>query len=1212
MLPVKRIIMRSHLALFLGVLLCLGAFNEAQAQYSNGPVTLSSANTTGNYTSSVSITLAPGFTSSVPFSAGIQTIPNPSLNQNFVITYTPRVPNIITSVGLNAVIYDKTQVQTDIQYFDGLGRPMQSVQVKGSPLGNDLVQPVVYDQLGREISKYLPYAVQNTVGDGSYKNTAVSDQLNFYNPAGSSGTQQGNGVARIPSPYAGINYEPSPLNRVIEQGAPGDSWQLNAGGHTVKTAYGTNIASDIINWTVNTGGATGTTYYGANTLYATTTTDEQGNNSIAYKDMQGRIICKRVQNGSTYLSTYYIYDDFNNLSYVIPPIPAGTTYPTSFAETDPVYLNFIYGYHYDERHRLVEKKIPGKDWEFYVYNAIDKIVATQDGVQRNKPTQEWTFTKYDQLGRVILTGVFQYSASTPGTSYRLALQSTVSGQAYLWETITGTGNGYTANAWPASWSGSTLTVNYYDNYSIPSLPSAFGAPSGYNPSTRSLPTASLTNVLGSTDMLWNVNYYDALGRDMKTYRQHYFGGVLSANNYDVILPSYNFTNAVTNSTRQHFINHVVNNVGSLLLNATIANTYLYDHEGRKTQTQEQMNGGNNIILSQLVYNEAGQSYKKQLHSEDNGTNFIETVAYSYNPRGWLTETSSPNFDEKLYYDSPSGSIAGLTGLYNGNILEAWYNSPSATNKGFAYVYDSMNRLTSSQYYVGGTHTGDLDENVSYDYLGNILQLIRGNYGNQSFTYSGTFAYTSYTGNRVNTILNNGNAYRTYSYDQNGNALTAGTFGYDYNMLDLPNDVKLNGGVFNTYTYDAAGKKLRKVSTASGYSTDYIDGIQYKNGVIDFIATEEGRFENSGSPVYQYDLKDHLGNVRVMIQKNTISSATAIQENEYYAFGLNVPRYDNTTQNKYLYNGKELQDENALNQYDYGARFYDPVIARWNTLDPLAETSRRWSPYNYVMNNPVRLIDPDGMYSGDPNNGNSNDGYNDWIANTDQQYEQTKKDVAETTSKKNGPTALEAAELSDAVYNSNYNDVAGYKRVDNMVSDIVYDDPNSGFKSGLYSKEVDGNTIYVYATAGSRDRKSWDNNVEQEFGASRQYDISAKNARALDNRFGDALSFTGHSLGGGLAALNAMVTGRSAITFNAAALSDATLKRYNAYGKTTSNITAHSIIGDPLTFVQAISHLIYNTNEAQGNHVYHKSPERYLNLKRYHDMDNFIKIFKHGK
>jgi RHS repeat-associated protein len=152
------------------------------------------------------------------------------------------------------------------------------------------------------------------------------------------------------------------------------------------------------------------------------------------------------------------------------------------------------------------------------------------------------------------------------------------------------------------------------------------------------------------------------------------------------------------------------------------------------------------------------------------------------------------------------------------------------------------------------------------------------------------------------------------------------------------------------------------------STDYVGDIAYTDGAFDYLITGEGRVTKASDTshfVYEYHLKDHLGNTRVAFEATSANTLKVVQKADYYPFGLQFKSgASGSGNNKYLYNGKELQDDVlgciSLGWYDYGARFYDPQIGRWTTPDPLAEINRKWSPYAYCDDNPIRFIDPDGM------------------------------------------------------------------------------------------------------------------------------------------------------------------------------------------------------------------------------------------------------------
>jgi len=384
---------------------------------------------------------------------------------------------------------------------------------------------------------------------------------------------------------------------------------------------------------------------------------------------------------------------------------------------------------------------------------------------------------------------------------------------------------------------------------------------------------------------------------------------------------------------------------------------------QKTGNTSATTANSSVLLSRLVYNEVGQLKNKSLHSANFGSSFAQPVSYVYNERGWLSSQSSTLFTQELKYNE---AISGATAQYNGNIeRQEWTGS-----KYYNYGYDGLNRLTSAIASTGN------NEELSYDKMGNILTLQR----KLTSAFVDQLSYTYATGsNQLNSIADgNANTSAEYqlagttSYSYNGNgSMTARTnsgstanniSGITYNHMGLPKAMTTGGNML-TYTYDASGSKLRKVFGAVSNS-DYISGIHYEGGIFQFIQSAEGRVTRNGSGtdpvyVYEYMLADHLGNGRVYFDINA-GSSRMIQEEEYYAFGKAVQIGSVLgSENRYQYNGKEKQDE--LKMMDYGARFYDPIIGRWNVIDPLAEQMRRWSPYNYAFNNPIRFIDPDGMW-----------------------------------------------------------------------------------------------------------------------------------------------------------------------------------------------------------------------------------------------------------
>ncbi|MFW0739157.1 DUF6443 domain-containing protein, partial [Flavobacterium sp. T12S277] len=930
---------------------------------------------------------------------------------NFVSTAAPKKP--VTEAKFDSLT--KNDINQTVTYFDGLGRPIQTIAIGQGADGQNIVTPMKYDAFGRQDKDYLPYPVVNLTNNHPKidADVAISEAKLFYNK---------DKYQYTANPFSEKEFEFSPLNRVQKQAAPGTSWKMGS-GNEIKIVSTASTAADAVKvYKANTSWQAGLGLYDislseagiynvSGALYKTITYDENSGanpsenagSTVEFKNKEGQIILKRTYDSRNPHNTYYVYDDYGNLTYVIPPkaadligtttnteanltstatvsveaplhltasnsitlLPgfhakAGSTFSAIISDgTQGVLDNLCYQYKYDKRNRLVEKKLPGKQWEFIVYDKLDRLVATGPA---NSPFTDstgsgWMITKYDAFNRPVYTGWMNTTAATAaGRTNLQAAQNNptltvINESKQSSGTLDGIAAYYTNIVAPVSFK--LLTVNYYDTYSYPNAPVIPSAIENQSLliNTKGLATGSWTRVLTSSTSTageTTTTFYEQKARPVRTYTQNYLGG-------------YTYTDSKIDFIGKALYTITKHKRTSGSTELVTRDEFTYSAQDRLLTQTHQINGGPIEVIANNTYNELGQLSSKKV-----GNN-IQNINFAYNVRGWLTDINNTAalqqetdpkdlFAFKINYDKTTSGISGVKGLYNGNISETYWatNLDNGTVRSYGYKYDNLSRLKEGIFQKEAITTNAYNEILSYDKNGNIMGLSRTG-SSESATAIDALVYTYANNNTANQLMkvtdssrkdlgfiDGANTGDDYTYDLNGNMVSDANkniTSITYNHLNLPTKITFATTGNIVYIYNAAGQKLQKIVNETGkttVTTDYLGGYQYDNSVLKFFPTAEGYVEPSGNSYqYIYQYKDHLGNVRLSYDKTLAIK----EENNYYPFGLKHNGYNPVkigVENKYKYQGQERQDELGLNWDSFKWRNYDMAIGRFMSIDPLAE------------------------------------------------------------------------------------------------------------------------------------------------------------------------------------------------------------------------------------------------------------------------------------
>ena len=853
-------------------------------------------------------------------------------------------------LGADAASFKETNT-----YHDLLGRPVETVMTAASPAGKDIVFLNEYDDFGRPYSKYRPVPVATSAGDYADP-SRIRAANSFYNWEVYA--------------FSKTLYEASPLDRPVEEYGPGSPWHTR--GKSVKTAYLVNEDSGLLScsgYLVESD--TSLTCVGtlpSGNLNVVKVTDEDGNVSLTFTDKLGRKALERTVDGERYQDIYYVYDDLGLLRYVLTPEASAVMSSSgTFGDSSSPLSAQAYVYKYDGKGRCVSKRLPGCAPILYRYDKGDVPIFSQDGEMRKRG--KWMFSFRDALGRDAVSGVWP-SAQAPSPA--VPVVATYDGASPL--------GGYSVNT-PVPSDCKPLSVSYYDDHSfmddlVPSdarrvlacdTLSNYGIPVVGSDRCKGLLTGTAVySLTDPTSKTVSSFYYDYQGRLIQSHRKEALGGA------GHIHQSLTFTGKP--SMTRETVELPDGQVDSLVT------VRAYDGQERLVSETTSLNDKSQSVS--YGYDEIGRLTSRVYGTEANPSALTETLAY--NIRDQLTDQNSNVFNMSLRYQEPT---LGAVPKYNGSVSEwEWNHGVGTETNAWSLSYDGVGRLTDVRRFVGRVHTNAFSErSITYDRNSNILTLTR--YGENAATPDEILAY-SYNGNLLRNISNSGTSGGggSFTHDTNGNLTRddLSTLDIDYNDRNLTSHISSGGATLAEYEYLADGTKLRALDGGG-------NGYQYRGSLIytqtagqtgspaitlDCAVTSAGRIasETSAAGTVSYrpliHLCDHLGSVRFVIDGDT---GTVVEASDYYPFGKRITpppvaepveatSQSATSPNRWLFSGKESQSFLYANipLLDFGARMYNPTIARWTTSDPMSEKYYGISPYVYCLGNPISIIDPNGM------------------------------------------------------------------------------------------------------------------------------------------------------------------------------------------------------------------------------------------------------------